>query len=226
MCRFLSYIQIKGRNVLKLLADMYGFCDRLLSSGASSRGFLFSFLSCSQQQEELAKFGYRSDMKVEKFEESCFILTICSNQVTLAHFFHKYPWNESHWIISLVTKWWELSKKRNSELIIRYAFKPKSNFFQKKSWKQDFQDFLLSVWMYIQNKAESQHKMPLPPLYRKFKLATFYTRKCSMKLFSPKRKTIITPHLVNIPQTLWEGGAGIRNLPLVASSKFKATTFT
>jgi len=68
----LSYIQIKGKNVLKLLADMDFVLDR--SSGASSREFLFSFLSCSQQQEELlAEFGYRSDRKVENFEESCLL---------------------------------------------------------------------------------------------------------------------------------------------------------
>lgn len=152
------------------------------------------------------------------------MLTICSNQVTLAHFFHKYPWNESHWIISLVTKWWELSKKWNSEVIIRYAFKPKANFFQKKDGNKISPTFYWVFECTSKTKLSLSTKCLYLPLDRKFKLATFYTGKCSMKLFSPKRKTI-TPdeHSSN-----FVGGrsGNMKSTPCVASSKFKATTFT
>jgi hypothetical protein len=70
------------------------------------------FFLCSHNgdhpQEELAKFGYRSERKVEKSKNPAIIWqpaeTYCPNMaiseiVTLVHFFRKNPFYELNWIL-------------------------------------------------------------------------------------------------------------------------------
>jgi hypothetical protein len=159
--RFSSYIQIKGRNVLKLLADM-DFVIDCYHLEPHPGGFCFHFCRVASNKRNYCQIWLQVRQKVENFKNPALFWQSARIR-WLAHIFFTNILGMSHIeLFCLVTKWWELSNKWNSELIIRYAFKPKANFLPKKRWKQDFQDFLLSVWMYIQNKAESQHKMPSP----------------------------------------------------------------
>jgi hypothetical protein len=88
-----------------------------------SQGFFLSISWCSHSgdhpQEELAKFGYKTERKIGKLWESCYILATCCNLLSIygnfrknsleiwwlsVHSFHKNPLYESDWNFSLIAK--------------------------------------------------------------------------------------------------------------------------